>query len=120
MRLALLILVTLVLVSCGSSGGNDQPLEQRIIGKWSGVQVNVNGDPIPATWEFIEGGTMVVKITGLNVSYGAKWTAEGNRIDFTTELDPDKPNYRNVEFVSEDTMKLTKEGIEETFTRIEE
>lgn len=120
MRLALLILVTLVLVSCGGSGGNDQPLEQRIIGKWSGVLTNVNGDKIPANWEFIEGGAMVVKIIGLDVSYGGKWLVEGSRINFTTELDPEKSNYRDVEFVSEDTMKLTKEGIEETFTRIEE
>lgn len=121
MRLAFLMLVTaLIVAACGGSGASDQPLEQRIIGKWSGVQVNKNGDPIPATWEFLEGGTMVVKITGLPVSYGAKWSAEGNRINFTTELNPDEPNYRDVEFVSDDVIKLKKEGIEETFTRVKE
>lgn len=120
MRLVFLILIALFVTACGDSGDSNQPLDQRLIGEWSGVQVNVNGDPIPATWEFLEGGTMVVKIVGLNASYGAKWSVEGNRLNFTTELDPDKPNYRNVEFVSEDIIKLTKEGIEETFTRIEE
>lgn len=120
MRLVILILVALIVVSCGSSRGADQPLEQRIIGKWSGIQVNSNGDPIPATWEFLEGGTMIVTITGLGQSFGAEWSTEGSRINFTTELAPDEPNYRDVEFVSDDVMKLSKEDIEETFTRVEE
>lgn len=114
----LLTLVILVVPACGSSGASEQPLNQRLIGKWSGAQVNRNGDAIPATWEFIEGGTMVVTVLGQ--SYGADWSAEGNRLNFTTELNPDEPNYRDVEFVSEDVIKLKKEGIEETFTRINE
>lgn len=120
MRLAFLILVALIVVACGGSGGSEPPLEQRLIGKWSGTQINKNGDPIPATWEFLEGGTMVVKIVGLDIGYGAKWSVEGSRINFTTELAPDEPNYRDVEFVSEDVVKFSKEGIEETFTRVEE
>lgn len=117
--LALVIfLVLLALAACG--GTAEQPLDQRLIGKWSGAQINKNGDPIPATWEFLEGGTMIVTITGLGQSFGAKWSAEGNRLNFTTEIDPDNPNYRDVEFVSEDVIKLKKEGIEETFTRVEE
>lgn len=118
MRIFILLVIVVLLAACG--GNSEQPLEQRIIGKWSGTQVSANGERIPATWEFLEGGTMVVTITPLNTSYGATWTAEGNRINFTTELDPDNPNYREVEFVSEDVIKLSKEDIEETFTRVEE
>lgn len=120
MRLAFLIFIILVLAACGDSGGSDQPLEQRILGKWSGVQTSASGDKIPATWEFLEDGTMVVEIVGMGMGYGAEWSAEGGRINFTTELAPDEPNYRDVEFVNEDTVKFSKEGIEETFTRVEE
>lgn len=117
--LALVIFLTLLaLAACG--GAAEQPLDQRLIGKWSGAQINKNGDPIPATWEFLEGGTMIVRIMGVDVSYGAKWSTEGNRLNFTSELAPDEPNYRDVEFVSEDVIKLRKEDIEETFTRVEE
>jgi hypothetical protein len=117
--LFLLLAIVVFLAACGGSEVSDLPLEQRLIGKWSGAQVNREGNPIPATWEFLEGGTMVVTITGLGQSFGAEWSAEGNRINFTTELDPDEPNYRDVEFVSDDVIKLTKEGIEETFTRVD-
>jgi len=120
MRILLLVLITISLAACGGSGSSERPLEQRIIGKWSGIQTNAEGDKFPATWEFIEGGTMIVKIIGVDVSYGAKWSAEGSRINFTTELAPDEPNYRDVEFVSEDVIKLKKEGIEDTWTRVEE
>lgn len=120
MRLVFLILVTLTLAACGGSGAEAQPLNQRIIGKWSGAMTNTEGDKVPATLEFLEDGTMIVRITGLDVSYGAEWSTEGSRLNFTTELSPDEPNYRDVEFVSEDVVKLSKEGIEETFTRVEE
>jgi hypothetical protein len=118
--LIVLYILTLVLAACGGSA--DPPLEERIIGTWSGAQTNVNGDKIPATWQFLEGGTMVVKITGTDISYGADWSVEGNRINLTTELAPDEPTYRDVEFVSDDVISMTKaeSNIEETWTRVTE
>ena len=116
-----LIVTSLVLVACGGLGSKEPPLEERILGTWSGAQTNADGDKIPATWEFLEGGTMVIKIFGLDMAFGATWSVEGNRINFVLELDSENPTYRDVEFVSDDVIKLTKaEGdIVETWTRIE-
>lgn len=110
-------LLILTLVSCG---GNDAPIEERIIGEWSGLQTSVSGDKVPATWEFLPDGTMVVRIGGF--SYGAEWSLDGNRVNIVTEVAPDDPTYRDVEFVSDDVMRLTKEegDIEETWSRVEE
>ena len=113
-----LSIAAVFLAACGRA--SEQPLDQRLIGKWSGAQINKNGDPIPATWEFLEDGTMVTTITGLGQSFGAKWSVEGNRINLVSELDPDEPTYRDIEFVSENVMKATKAeaNIEETWTRV--
>lgn len=111
-----LLLIVLLLAACGGNG--DAPIEQRIIGKWSGLQTAISGDKVPATWEFFEGGTMVVNVGGFN--YGAEWSVDGNRVNIATELAPDDPTYRDVEFVSDDVMTLTKEDIKETWTRVEE
>jgi hypothetical protein len=114
-----LLVLGFVLVACG---GGDKLIEERIIGKWSGAQTNANGDKIPATWEFLEGGIMIVEVVGMGFSYGAEWSVEGNRINLVTELAPDDPTYRDVEFVSDDVIKLTKQesGIEETWSRVKE
>lgn len=111
--ISILLLVSLILLGCAAS------TSERIIGKWSGTQTNAAGNKLPATWEFIEGGTMVISITGL-ASYGATWEADGNRITIVTELSPDKSTYRDVEFINDDTVKMTKAeaGITETWTRV--
>lgn len=114
-----LIVFSLVLLSCGlGSWATEKPLNERIVGKWSGLLVNKNGDKLPAEWEFLDKGTMVIRITTAGVSYGGTWSAEGNRINFTTEANPEEKNYREVEFVSDDVVKLTKESVTETFSRI--
>ena len=95
------------------------PIEERILGKWSGAMTNIQGDKIPATWTFMEGRVMVVNINLLGVSYGAEWYVEGNRIHIISELDPNNPTYRDVEFVSDNVIILTKEDIQETWTRVE-
>jgi hypothetical protein len=117
-----LIVISLILVACGGLGGNEPPVEERIVGKWSGLMVNVNGDRVPVEWEFLDGGTMVTRISMVGISYGGTWSVGGNRINFVTEVDPEKKNYRDVEFVSDDVMKLTKaeSNIVETWTRVEE
>ena len=63
---------------------------------------------------------MVVEITMFDVSYGAEWYIQENRLHITTELDPENPTYRDIEFVSDDVILLTKDeaGIKETWTRI--
>jgi len=95
------------------------PNEERIIGTWSGAMTNANGDKLPATWTIIEGGVMVIEVLVFDVSYGAEWRVEGDRIHITTELDPDNPTYRDIEFVNDDLMILTKDEseIRETWTR---
>lgn len=115
-----LVIASFVLVGCGGAGSNNLPLDKRLIGKWSGLIVNKNGDKIPAEWEFLEGGTMVTTVKILDISYGGTWSAEGNRLNFVTEVNPEEQNYREVEFVSDDVIKLTKEDITETFTRVKE
>lgn len=116
-KIILFVLLLLMLVACG---GSEQPIEERIIGEWSGLQTATSGDKIPATWEFLEDGTMIVNVGGF--SYGADWSVDGNRVTIATELDPDNPTYRDVEFVSDDVVKLTKDegDIEETWSRVEE
>lgn len=113
-----LILFFFLLMTLAACGGGDAPIEERIIGEWSGLQTSTNGEKVPATWEFLEGGTMIIKIG--TFSYGAEWSVEGNRVNIATELAPDDPTYRDVEFVSDDVMRLTKEDIEETWSRVEE
>ncbi len=63
---------------------------------------------------------MVVSFVGLEFSYGATWWVEGNRVHIATEVDPDEPTYRDVTFVSDTVVSMTKSesGIEETWTRI--
>lgn len=97
------------------------PTEKRIIGKWSGVMTNKKGEKIPAFWTFMDGGTMIIEINILEYSYGAKWSVEGDRIHIVPETDPDSPTYRDVEFLTDDVMILTKEetNIKETWTRAE-
>lgn len=114
------ILFIVLLAGCGGSG--EPPIEDRIIGEWSGLQTATGGDKVPATWEFLEGGTMVVTIEGVGISYGAEWSVDGDRINIVTELDPENPTYRDVEFVSDDVVRMTKaeSDIEETWTRVEE
>ena len=114
--LSLTLLLIFALAACG--GGGDAPIEERIVGTWSGLQTSTNGEKVPATWQFLEGGTMVVQIASF--SYGAEWSVDGNRVNIATELDPDNPTYRDVEFVSDDVMRMTKEDIEETWARVEE
>ena len=58
-KLLIITLLTLLLAACG---GDDPPIEERIIGKWSGLQTATSGDKVPATWEFLEGGTMIVYV----------------------------------------------------------
>lgn len=116
-KLVMLVLVLFVAVACGG-GGDD--VESRLIGKWSGAQTNPQGDKIPATWEFLEGGTMVVTVVPLDITYGAEWSVDGNRINIATELDPENPTYRDVEFVSDDVIRLTKGDTVETWTRVDE
>ncbi len=114
-----LVILVILLFALGACGGGEAPLEERIIGTWEGAMTNTNGDKIPATWQFLEGGTMLVDAGGL-VSYGATWEVEGNRINIVTELAPDDPTYRDAEFVSDDVVKLTKEDITETWSRVDE
>jgi hypothetical protein len=96
------------------------PIAERIIGRWSGVMTNQLGDQIPAYWTYMKDGVMLIEIVGFGYSYGAKWSVEGNRISITTELDPSNPTYRDVEFVTDDVMILTKEekNISETWSRV--
>ena len=94
-----------------------KPTSKRIIGVWTGMQTAANGEKVPAKWEFVEGGTMLVEVAGGVFSYGATWEVTGNRIDIVTELDPEKPTYRDVEFKSNDVMVLTKLDIVETWQR---
>lgn len=117
-RIALLLL--LLFFALAACGGGDPPIEDRIIGQWSGLQTATGGQKVPATWEFLEGGTMVVSAGG--ITYGADWSVDGNRVNIATELAPESPTYRDVEFVSDDVMRMTKEesGIEETWTRVSE
>ena len=98
------------------------PIEKRIIGKWSGVMTNKNGDQIPAFWTFIDGGVMTIEISLLEYSYGGEWYVEGNRIYIIPETDPNTPTYRDAEFVTDDVMILSKEeaNIKETWTRIKD
>jgi len=116
--LLLPLLLIFALAACGGGGG--VPIEERIIGEWSGLHTATGGQKVPATWEFLEGGTMVVSVGG--ITYGADWSVDGDRVNIATELDPDNPTYRDVEFVSDDVMRLTKaeSDIEETWTRVEE
>lgn len=114
-KLVSFVLLLIILAACG---GGDAPIEERIIGEWSGLQTSTNGEKIPATWEFLEDGTMIVKIGTL--SYGAEWSVEGNRVNIAAGFDPANPTYRDVEFVSDDVMRMTKEDIEETWSRVEE
>jgi hypothetical protein len=95
-------------------------IEGRIIGKWSGLQTSSSGDKVPAIWQFLEGGVMVIQFPAVSISYGAEWSVDGNRITIVTEIDPANPTYRDVEFLSDDVMRLTKDesGIEEIWTRI--
>jgi hypothetical protein len=96
------------------------PLEERVIGEWSGFMTNVNNDKIPATWTFLDNGIMAVSAMGF--SYGAEWYLEDNRIHIISELDPNNPTYRDIEFISGDLMILTKEeaDIKETWTRVKD
>lgn len=98
----------------------DIPIEIRILGTWSGAMTNHNGDQIPAQWTFMQGGIMIVEFPYLGMSYGAEWSIQGNRINIVTELDPNDPTYRDVEFISDDIIILSKEesGISETWTRV--
>jgi hypothetical protein len=98
------------------------PIEERIIGKWSGVMTNKNGDKIPAFWTFLDGGVMVIELNPFGFSYGAEWHVEGSRIHIIPETDPNDQTYRDVEFVTDDVMILTKEeaDIRETWTRVED
>ena len=95
------------------------PIEERIIGTWTGAMTNANGDKLPATWTILEGGVMVVEVLMFDVTYGAEWRVEGDRMHITTELDPDNPTYRDIEFVNDDLMILTKDesNIKETWAR---
>lgn len=115
----LLVIVSVVLVACGG-GASGKPANERIIGKWSGMMTNKNGGKIPIEWEFLEGGTMVVKAAVMNISFGGTWAVEGSRLNFVTEVDPEVKNYRDIEFVSDDVVKFTKAeaDITETFTRV--
>jgi hypothetical protein len=63
-----------------------------------------------------------VEVFGFGITYGADWYVEGNRLHIITELDPDTPTYRDVEFVSDDLMLFTKDEAEitETWTRVVE
>jgi len=108
------IIVMVFLVGCSVTL---KPTSECIIGVWTGMQTSANGDKVPATWEFIEGGTMLVEVAGGVFSYGATWEVNGNRINIVTELDPEKPTYRDVEFKSNDVMVLTKLDIVETWQR---
>jgi hypothetical protein len=96
------------------------PIAERILGRWSGVMTNKLGDKLPAYWTFMKDEIMLVEFEGLGYSYGAKWRVEGNRLYITTELDPSNPTYRDVEFVTDDLMILTKTeaNITETWTRV--
>lgn len=64
---------------------------------------------------------MTIELSHAGISYGAEWYVEGGRIHIITEVDPNNPTYRDVEFVSSDVMVLTKQesGIKETWTRVE-
>jgi hypothetical protein len=65
---------------------------------------------------------MVITITGIDISFGATWSVEESRINIVSEIDPENPTYRDVEFVSDDVMKLTKaeSNIVETWSRIKD
>lgn len=99
---------------------NNTVTSDRIIGTWSGLQTSKNNEKVPAEWQFLEGGVMVIRIPAGGISFGANWTLEGKRINIITEIDPDNPTYRDVEFITDDVMRLTKDesDIVETWTRV--
>ena len=98
------------------------PIEDRIIGKWSGSMTNKNNEKVLAYWTFLDDGHMIVEIFGFGVTYGADWYVEGNRLHLVTEMDPSNPTYRDIEFVNDDVIIMTKDeaDIKETWTRIEQ
>lgn len=95
-------------------------IRDQVLGKWSGAQTSTNGEMVPALWEFLPDGTMLVSFVGIDFKYGASWSIDGNRITIVTELEPDRSTYRDVEFLSADVMRLTKDeaAIVETWSRI--
>jgi len=78
-----------------------------------------SGETIPATWEFLGGGVMIVSIPQVNITYGASWSFAGDRMNIVTELDPENPTYRDIEFVSNDVFIASKESFSETWSRTE-
>lgn len=112
-----ILLLCLLFVACSGLS----PEEAQLIGKWEGLQTTINGTKVPATWEFQASDTLIINPSDSLIIYEADWSMEGNRIFITTEIDPENPTYRDVEFIADDTMKLTKgKGIEETWQRIVE
>lgn len=112
-----LLAVLFLLLACSGDSG-PPPIEKRILGVWDGLQTNGVGDKLPASWEFVEGGKLIVNIKLMDVTYLADWYVDGNRIHITTEIQPDKPTYRDAEFLNDNMLKLTKDDtIEETWVR---
>lgn len=116
-RFWLLLLVGILLIGCKK----EEPLEKRILGTWSGREVNVNGEMLPATWEFLEGGTLIARIPSEDITYELTWElVQDKRINIFTHLAPE-PTYLDVEFVSDDEIKLieVESGNESALIRVD-
>lgn len=113
--LSVVVVILVMFLVVGCLGTKSAPLEERIIGEWSGAQTTTSGDKVPAVWTFLEDGTMLVAVGPF--AYGAKWSVDGDRLNIVTELSPERPTYRDVEFLSDNVVRLTKEEVVETWTR---
>ena len=83
----------------------------QIIGKWEYVQININGQVIPAnrmnnpTIEFKESGE-VETITG-NIRTEENWELKGDSIVLTSE---EKPHYLKIKQITKEHLVLESEG----------
>lgn len=123
-RFLLLLIIGALLAACG---GGQPDTAERLVGKWSGLISNDEGGTFPSDWEFTEDGKMIVVIApgALNVVQTATYYFDDDgalRIVADDAEEGATPGRRVVEFVTDDTVKLTAEnsGIVTTLTRVEE
>lgn len=120
-----IIVAILVLLPIACGGGPDT--QERLIGKWGGIISNSEGDQFPSEWEFTEDGKLIIIVAPgtLNaVQTGTYYFDDDGALRIVADdaEEGETPGRRVVEFIGDDTVKLTAEndGVAATLTRIEE